>query len=248
MPRSPGALGALVCLRRHDFRWTAFPQPLRSRESSRPLASPGQRRRPTAAALSRPAPPPGPPTALTRLILVCPGFCGGVLSGGSSLPRRLIAGGPPPCGGGPPAPKALPPGPLTRALGLLVVWWGMSAAVWRVAGLWWARAFWAVGHLGLWVLAVPQCRPLGRHWGRKLSVFGRWAPPHRCGSHGSAGVSAAHRLLAPAVPCCVLLLCSSAFWSLWAGNQVTGVTGDRGTGVAGGAGMRCGSGIRWDRC
>ena len=43
-------------------------------------------------------------------------------------------------------------------------------------------------------------------------------------------VTAAHRLLAPAVPFCVLLLCPSILGSLWAGNQVTGGTGERDAG------------------
>ena len=38
-----------------------------------------------------------------------------------------------------------------------------------------------------------------------------------------------------------LQLCPSAFGSLWAGNQVTGVRGLRGTGVAGGGGVRWGA-------
>ena len=62
----------------------------------------------------------------------------------------------------------------------------------------------------------------------RLSVFGTWAPPHCCGSWLRP------KLLPPIgsslgrMRFWFLLLCPSFFWSLWAGNQVTGATGDGG--------------------
>ena len=72
----------------------------------------------------------------------------------------------------------------------------------------------------------------------RLSVFGTWAPPHCCGSWLRPGLLPPIGFSFPLFLFCVLLPCPSAFGSLWAGNQVTGVTGDGGYR---GAGMRWGS-------
>ena len=74
--------------------------------------------------------------------------------------------------------------------------------------------------------------PARAAWG-ELSVFETWAPPLCCGSWLRPKLlppigSSLGRMLV-----WFLLLCPSTFWSLWAGNQVTGVTGDGGTGSAG---------------
>ena len=87
-------------------------------------------------------------------------------------------------------------------------------------------AFWGMGHRGWGVLAVPNAALYGGIGG--LSVFGTWAPPHCCGSWLRP------KLLPPIgsslgrMRVWLLLLCPFAFWSLWAGNQVTGATEDRG--------------------
>ena len=66
----------------------------------------------------------------------------------------------------------------------------------------------------------------------ELSVFETWAPPHCCGSWLRP------KLLPPIgsspgrMRFWFLLLCPFFFGSLWAGNQVTGVTGDGGWGDA----------------
>ena len=102
--------------------------------------------------------------------------------------------------------------------------------------MWWSGAFWGVGHRGLWCSGGPPMPPARAAWG-ELSVFETWAPPLCCGSW-------LRPKLVPPIGSSLgrmrfgfLLLCPSFFSSPWAGNQVTGVTGDRGTGVAGGAGM-----------
>ena len=75
--------------------------------------------------------------------------------------------------------------PLTRALGLLVVWWSVDTAVWEVGGIAVsAGLFWGVGHRGGGVLAVPQCRPLRRHWGS--SAYSGGGLRHIAAARGSA--------------------------------------------------------------
>ena len=88
------------------------------------------------------------------------------------------------------------------------------------------------GLFGVWVIGEavswrsPNAALCGGIGG--LSVFETWAPPHCCGSWLRP------KLLPPIgsspgrMRFWFLLLCPFFFGSLWAGNQVTGATGDRG--------------------
>ena len=139
-----------------------------------------------------------------------------------------------------------PRDPLTWALGLLVFWRGLGAAVWALAGLWWVRGFLGCGSSGRRCSGGPPMPPARAALG-ELSVFGRWAPPHCCGSWLRP------KLLPPIGSSpgrmwfWLLLLCSSFFWSLWAGNQVTGVTGATGDGGCRGWGdaVGCKNSVGW---
>ena len=193
-------------------------------------------RRPSAAALHRPgAKPPGTPhnahaPAFSSLSLP---LLRGPLQPSLVIPARthspsVPAAGPPPDGDGPAAPGGrCPPGPPDAGVGAVG---GLVERGYCGVGSRWdcgeCGAFWGMGHRGWGVLAVPNAALYGGIGG--LSVFGTWAPPHCCGSWLRP------KLLPPIgsslgrMRVWLLLLCPFAFWSLWAGNQVTGATEDRG--------------------
>ena len=80
---------------------------------------------------------------------------------------------------------AAPRDPLTRALGLLVFWWDVGAAVWGVGRV-------VVGAMlfGVWVIGEavfwrsPNAAPLGRHWGS--SAYSGGGLRHIAAARGSA--------------------------------------------------------------
>ena len=122
---------------------------------------------------------------------------------------------------------APPPG--TPRRGRWGCWWSGGAWVLRCGG--W-QGCGGAGLLGVWVIgeAVFWQPPHAALYGGmgELSVFGRWAPPHRCGSWLRPELVPPIGSSPGRMRVWFLLFCPSSFWSLWAGNQVTGVTGDRG--------------------
>ena len=135
--------------------------------------------------------------------------------------RRPSAAALPRPGG--PAPRD----PLTRALGLLVVWWSVDTAVWEVGGI-----VVSAGLFGGWVIED------GVFWRSPMPPFTAALGGSAYSRGGLRRVRCGWRLRPKLLPPIgsspgrmrfwFLLLCPFFFGILWAGNQVTGATGDRG--------------------
>ena len=134
---------------------------------------------------------------------------------------------PPPYGGGPAAPGGLrPPGPPDAGVGAVGGLVGRECCGVEGGRVVVERGFWGCGSSGRLCSGAPHAALYGGMG--ELSVFGRWAPLHRCGSWLRPALVPPIGSSPGRMRVWFLLFCPSSFWSLWAGNQVTGVTGDRG--------------------